>query len=268
MAIKLIAVDMDGTFLNDQKNYHRSRFMEQYQEMQKQGIHFVVASGNQYAQLKSFFPEIAAEIAFVAENGAYVVNQQQDLFVGEMDPTHIYHTLKELTQFPSAKIILCGQNSAYLQADESEAFFQYAHQYYHQLKRVEDFHQIEDTLFKIALNLPEEEVPVVLEQLTAAVGQFLTPVSSGHGDVDLIIPGLHKAKGIQRLQALWQIKDEETAAFGDSGNDLEMLAHVHASFAMENGSEAVKKVAKYQTASNNDNGVLEAIDQILLGKYA
>lgn len=33
MSIKLIAVDMDGTFLSDQKTYNRERFMAQYQQM-------------------------------------------------------------------------------------------------------------------------------------------------------------------------------------------------------------------------------------------
>ncbi|WP_157924083.1 HAD hydrolase family protein, partial [Escherichia coli] len=73
MSIKLIAVDMDGTFLSDQKTYNRERFMAQYQQMKAQGIRFVVASGNQYYQLISFFPEIANEIAFVAENGGWVL---------------------------------------------------------------------------------------------------------------------------------------------------------------------------------------------------
>lgn len=45
--------------------------MAQYQQMKAQGIRFVVASGNQYYQLISFFPEIANEIAFVAENGGW-----------------------------------------------------------------------------------------------------------------------------------------------------------------------------------------------------
>lgn len=48
MSIKLIAVDMDGTFLNSRGDYARARFADQYQQMKQQGIKFVVASGNQY----------------------------------------------------------------------------------------------------------------------------------------------------------------------------------------------------------------------------
>jgi hydroxymethylpyrimidine pyrophosphatase-like HAD family hydrolase len=75
MSVKLIAVDMDGTFLSDAKTYNRPRFLAQYARMKAQGIRFVVASGNQYYQLISFFPEIAHEIAFVAENGGWVVSE-------------------------------------------------------------------------------------------------------------------------------------------------------------------------------------------------
>ncbi|WP_250391748.1 HAD hydrolase family protein, partial [Escherichia coli] len=73
MSIKLIAVDMDGTFLSDQKTYNRERFMAQYQQMKAQGIRFVVASGNQYYQLISFFPEIANEIAFVGNDSNLLI---------------------------------------------------------------------------------------------------------------------------------------------------------------------------------------------------
>ena len=56
MSVKVIVTDMDGTFLNDAKTYNQPRFMAQYQELKKRGIKFVVASGNQYYQLISFFP--------------------------------------------------------------------------------------------------------------------------------------------------------------------------------------------------------------------
>lgn len=53
MSIKLIVVDMDGTFLRIKKPITVSRLMRQCQQMQLQGIRFVVASGNQYYQLIS-----------------------------------------------------------------------------------------------------------------------------------------------------------------------------------------------------------------------
>ncbi|QAT66203.1 HAD-IIB family hydrolase [Bacillus glycinifermentans] len=96
MSIKLIAVDMDGTFLDDEIKYNKERFMKQYRELKARGIKFVVASGNPYYQLKSFFPSIENEIAFVAENGAYIVDSGQELFSGEMSKETIKKIIMHL----------------------------------------------------------------------------------------------------------------------------------------------------------------------------
>jgi hydroxymethylpyrimidine pyrophosphatase-like HAD family hydrolase len=57
------------------------------------------------------------------------------------------------------------------------------------------------------------------------------------------------------LQEKWNVKDDETMAFGDGGNDIEMLKHVKYGFAMENGSHEVKSIANHIAPSNNDSGV-------------
>jgi len=51
MSVKILAVDMDGTFLNSKKQYNKARFLKQYEQLKQNNIHFVVASGNQLAKL-------------------------------------------------------------------------------------------------------------------------------------------------------------------------------------------------------------------------
>jgi Cof subfamily protein (haloacid dehalogenase superfamily) len=264
MTIKMIAVDMDGTFLNSRQEYDRKKFNELYQKMKEQNIRFVVASGNQYYQLKSFFPEIAHEIAFVAENGAYVVNEEKELFCGQIELKTIHEILAILAEFKDGHIILCGKDSAYVSEHESEEFVSYGRKYYHRLKRVPDLTKVvNDTLFKFALTFPEEQAAVVLEKLTEALGDKIVPVSSGHGDIDLIIPGIHKAHGLVKLQEQWGISNNELAAFGDSGNDIEMLKHAGYSYVMSNGQPQVKAAAKEIILSNDENGVLLKIEELL-----
>lgn len=53
--IRAISVDMDGTFLDGNGEYDRARFERIYEELVKRDVKFIVASGNQYYQLKSFF---------------------------------------------------------------------------------------------------------------------------------------------------------------------------------------------------------------------
>ena len=113
MSVKLIAVDMDGTFLNDKKTYNRERFRQQYARMKEQQICFVVASGNQYYQLASFFPEIVDEIGFVAENGGWVRDAGEDVFNCSMPRDHFQQIVAFLQTRPEIEIIACGKQSAY-----------------------------------------------------------------------------------------------------------------------------------------------------------
>ncbi len=87
MSVKVIVTDMDGTFLNDAKTYNQPRFMAQYQELKKRGIKFVVASGNQYYQLISFFPQLKDDILFCRGKRRTGLRTWQAVVPRRTDPT-------------------------------------------------------------------------------------------------------------------------------------------------------------------------------------
>lgn len=263
MAIKLIAVDMDGTFLSDQKTYNRERFMAQYHQMKEQGIRFVVASGNQYYQLISFFPELAHEISFVAENGGWVVSEGEDVFNGELAKDDFQAIVDHLLTRADIDIIACGKNSAYTLKQYSDEHKTISAMYYHRLEFVDNFDNINDVFFKFGLNISDARIPQVQADLHEAIGDIMVPVHTGYGSIDLIIPGVHKANGLRLLQQRWNIRDDEVVVFGDGGNDIEMLRQAGFSYAMANAHEPVIQVAKYRAGSNNQEGVLDIIDRVL-----
>ena len=53
--VKLVAVDIDGTFVSSDYTYDVDRFKKIFHKMKQCGCHFVVASGNQYYQLRDLF---------------------------------------------------------------------------------------------------------------------------------------------------------------------------------------------------------------------
>lgn len=262
--IKMVAVDMDGTFLKGTNEYNRKRFADIYQKMLKDEVKFVVASGNQYYQLKSFFPEIESQISFVAENGALVMSEGEELFCGEMSLQLVHEILEFLKTIPEVHTILCGRQSAYVEEVETAEFVAHGRIYYHRLKIVPSLLELnQDKFFKFALNVPDEMTEEILALLNQQFDGQITAVSSGHGDIDLIIPGLHKANGLRILQEKWGIHEDHLASFGDGGNDLEMLRHAGYSYAMENGSPAAKEAAENLAPSNNEEGVLVILEELL-----
>ncbi len=262
MSIKLIAVDMDGTFLSDAKTYNRPRFLAQYQRMREQNIRFVVASGNQYYQLISFFPEIAHQIAFVAENGGWVVSGNEDVFNCQLPVHHFNAVVDHLQTLPNIEIIACGKRSAYTLNRYNDALKTVAAKYYHRLELVDDFNHLDDTILKFGLNVPDSLIRKFSRSCTRRWGHGHR---GGHRlrQHRLNYPGVHKANGLRILQQRWGIEDHEVVAFGDSGNDIEMLQHAGFGFAMANAREDVKAVARYQAPHNNEEGVLQIIDKVL-----
>lgn len=126
-----------------------------------------------------------------------------------------------------------------------------------------DYQEIDDVLFKFSLNLPDEQIPLVIDKLHIALDGIMKPVTSGFGFIDLIIPGLHKANGISRLLKRWDLSPQNVVAIGDSGNDAEMLKMARYSFAMGNAAENIKQIARYATDDNNHEGALNVIQAVL-----
>ena len=67
---------------------------------------------------------------------------------------------------------------------------------------------------------------------------------------------------------LFKISPDETLAFGDNINDIEMLKRASHSFAVENAREEVKEVANFIAPSYKEDGVLQVLKAVLRGELA
>ncbi|MBM6613525.1 HAD family hydrolase [Desemzia sp. RIT804] len=263
--IKAVVVDMDGTFLTSENDYDRERFKKIYQILSNKQIRFVVASGNQFAQLKSFFPGMEENIAFISENGALVFENNLLIKESHFELDLVQQVMSYLKDHHiDANFVLCGVHKAYIEAAASEEFKSFAATYYYALKEVDRIEELEeDKYVKFALSVPVEKTTSIQEALQHSFGKKIVAVSSGHGSIDIIIPDKHKAFGLSYLADKWGISPKDILAFGDGNNDAEMLQYVGHSYAMANGSELVKKVAKHSAPSNDESGVLQVIEKYL-----
>ncbi|STT85348.1 hydrolase [Klebsiella pneumoniae] len=161
----------------------------------------------------------------MAENGGWVVSGNEDVFNCQLPVHHFNAVVDHLQTLPNIEIIACGKRSAYTLNRYNDALKTVAAKYYHRLELVDDFNHLDDTILKFGLNVPDSLIPEIQPKLHAALGDMVTAVATGYGSIDLIIPGVHKANGLRILQQRWGIEDHEVVAFGDSGNDIEMLQH-------------------------------------------
>ena len=92
----------------------------------------------------------------------------------------------------------------------------------------------------------------------------LTAVTAFPGNLELNAPGVNKGAAVQGLCARRGWSAEQVMAFGDAGNDLELLSWAGWSFAMANATDQAKAAARYVTGSNTEAGVAMAVERYFL----
>ena len=262
MAIKMIATDLDGTFYHKDLSYDKERFNRLYSKMKENGIRFVVASGNQYYQLISFFNQ-RDEMTFVSENGGYIVSEGKEIFSVKIKEDTYHKVLDVIEKYPEIRVnIVCGKKSAYVSSSMSDEMFNFFENYFPVMKKVDDLHKVDDQIIKLALNTSEDVVDQVSAELNKVVDESLSVVTSGHGDIDLIVSGVHKGRALHQLMDTWDIKADEVMAFGDARNDLEMLQLAKYGFVMANGTDFMKEtIGRVAPLSNEKDGELAIIEE-------
>jgi len=102
-------------------------------------------------------------------------------------------------------------------------------------------------------------VPKHQKELLDAVLDECAITSWHESGIDLIPLGGGKSKGIQQFLDANHMKVEETMAFGDGDNDVDMLEFVGIGVAMGNGTKKAKAAADYVTDTVDNNGVEKAL---------
>ena len=87
-------------------------------------------------------------------------------------------------------MVLCGADSAYCQKGTvSQDFYDLTAIYYHHLKWVDDFKEVDDQILKFAPTVPEEKTYDYYDMFRETLKGKIEPTTSGHGSIDLILPG-------------------------------------------------------------------------------
>lgn len=259
--VRLIITDMDGTFLNDKKEFP-NQFFQIFEELKKRNILFCVASGRQYPSLLQFFEKVQTQIGFIPENGAWALLKGKELYQNPIEKDLVSLFLKACDEIPNIGVALCGKKSAYLNSADPEVYNE-VKKHYPVLQHVDNYDDIQDSIFKITIYdplHPENNSFIKLNTFS----DKLRVVRSGDKWLDITNLSVNKGVAVSYIQQKLCISKEETMAFGDYLNDIEMLQMARYSYAMKNAQPEVKNVAKYITETdNNDFGVLKVIAKML-----
>jgi len=252
---------MDGTLVDDAKEIH-DELWPLVDELHARGVTFCPASGRQYYNLVEEFADVADELVFIAENGTYVVARGREISSDGLDLEVARGVVRRVRDIPEAGAILCGKRSAYIERPDLP-FVTQARTYYARLRIVEDLLDVaDDDVLKVTVYdfvSAEHNTAPRLEEIRAT---HQVVVSGAHW-VDVLSPTANKGRALRQVQAVLGVTPDQTMAFGDFLNDLEMMDAATYSFAMANAHPRLKERARWVAPANNANGVVRTIRAVL-----
>lgn len=261
--IKIIFSDMDGTLLTDENNLPDG-FDDTIAELKKRGVIFAPSSGRQYFSLVKSFPKYLNEFIFLSDNGTLATYQGKEIFSQPMDWQDVLEILKYSEPLENVMRVFCGKKNAYILKPQNIPYYTDELKiYFTRNVVVDDWREIDDEPIKISFFDPTGNAAKnVYPHFKKFENDHKVVLASDYW-TDITAPDASKGTAVKNLQKILNITPEECAAFGDYLNDCEMLQAVSYSFAMKNAHPDLKKVAKFETASNNDFGVIAGITKLM-----
>ena len=275
-AVKLIALDLDGTLFNSQSQISAHN-IDTIKKANEAGATVVISTGRPYNGLP--FEQLKGSgIRFaITTNGSaiYEIESGKCLFEEAMDEDIILPILDFLLTkdihmdafiggkgYTPVQCVAAGQKLANPPALK--------HYILNTRVRVDNLplfiHENQLKVQKMTLNFyPEgdvfkdrEEVRKYLESNPA-----VTTVSGGYNNLEFTRADVNKGVGLQKMAQLLDIPVAQTMAVGDTENDLAIIRAAGVGVAMGNATAAVKSAADYITTSNDEDGVAAAIAHFL-----
>ena len=270
--IRLICLDMDGTLLADDHATVPARNIRALKAAAEKGAAVAIASGRAWDLLREVDTQLGVTRYAVLSNGAAVLDVANREWIYR-------NCLPDQARVPLVALLLdwglpfeiyC-QGKNYIQADRKAEVLSRA--FTPQFRRIlAEYSQFPEhmnealpagTVEKIHVFYVPPERRRELEETALGWGP-LSITSSFQNNMEFTAPGVNKGTAVQALCRKLGLGPEQVMAFGDAGNDLELLRWAGWSFAMTNASEPAKRAARYLTASNGEAGVAQGVERYFL----
>ena len=288
---KLITVDLDGTLLN--KYGEVSEYTKNIiKKVTDQGILVVLASGRISESVLTIAKEIGANKYYISGNGSVLYDMQKKEIIYE----------KYLSKEKVLELIeLCEKNSIYYNIytessviakslNYNVAFYNYENTKKSSDKKteiniVDDVYNYIKTLntnkfLKMTIcdenkivfssilrkvkDIPDIDVLEVSHMSKKKRKMGTKEVSVGYYYTEVSSKNVDKWYAIEEIMKKENIAKEEVISFGDNNNDILMIKNAGLGIAMGHSNEQVKKVAKFVTQTNDEDGVAKALENIIL----
>lgn len=251
---KIVFFDLDGTLMNHDKTILETT-KQSLAALRKKGIYTVICTGRAPLMFKWLLKELDFD-SYVSMNGQHVVLNGEVIYSNPMK-TEVIQQLTELAH----------KNGHGLTYSTFESF----------VTNAEAHPLVQEGTARLRIPYPVVDPEVYSHSDVNQVQIYSTPEETkeymelfkgysfirwDESSVDMLPEGASKAVGIQKMLDYMNIPIENSYAFGDGANDMQMIQSVGVGIAMENAIPELKKVADFVTASCSEDGIMKGLIQV------
>ena len=285
---KLVAIDLDGTMLN-QYGIITEKTKKAISKAQEKGVEVIIASGRAITSVKRFSKEINSNKYFISGNGAitYDIKNNKILYENILSKTKALKIIK-----------ICEENSIYYNVYTENGIIaknlSYNTLYYYKdnltkpdenrthiniVENVYDyFEQREEKILKIMIcdehktvfnsivrklkELSEIEVLEVSHMSRKIIKQGTDEIALEYFYTEVSAKDVDKWNALEEIIGLMNISKEEVVTIGDNANDLKMITNAGLGVAMGESAPYVKQSADIIAPTNDEDGVAIILNKI------
>ena len=285
---KLVAIDLDGTMLN-QYGIITEKTKKAISKAQEKGVEVMIASGRAITSVKRFSKEINSNKYFISGNGAitYDIKNNKILYENILSKTKALKIIK-----------ICEENSIYYNVYTENGIIaknlSYNTLYYYKdnltkpdenrthiniVENVYDyFEQREEKILKIMIcdehktvfnsivrklkELSEIEVLEVSHMSRKIIKQGKDEIALEYFYTEVSAKDVDKWNALEEIIGLMNISKEEVVTIGDNANDLKMITNAGLGVAMGESAPYVKQSADIIAPTNDEDGVAIILNKI------
>jgi Cof subfamily protein (haloacid dehalogenase superfamily) len=252
-SIKAIFFDIDGTLLSFKTHQVAASTEKAIAQLQAKGIKVILSTGRSINSIDHI--KYLNFDGFITFNGGYCVAQEGDVLHKQCIDARDIQAILNYCKDNALSFSFMSEKNISIHDVTPEIAGMYAHLNL-PVPPVVDFDNVDvESVLQTNIFLgPEQESAFMTAVMPNSVASRWTPLFA-----DVNPKGQSKKVGIDIFCKHFGIDLSETMAFGDGGNDIEMLRHVQIGVAMGNANPEVKAIADYITDDVDSDGIWNAL---------
>ncbi|MEM9952659.1 MAG: HAD family hydrolase [Chloroflexota bacterium] len=264
--IKYIIIDLDGTLLNDEHTVSE-RNKAVIQKATEQGVKVILATGKTRTSAEAIIADLNLDTPGVFVQGLIIYNADGTVRQEhKLDPDIARHAIQyaqsqgyQVIAYSGGRLV-CSQLDDAVEkiAEFGEPMPEAVGSLINRVNTIK-MHKL------IVVGGNQRKMKALRWQLDQQIGGKVSFTDGGVlTSLEILPKGTNKGQGVKALLRQLDANPEQVMGIGDAENDVEMLKTVGFGIAVKNASEKTKAVADEIVASNNDDGVAEAIERFVL----